>query len=302
MQAAIGIDIGGTKIAGGLVDLTVGTLVDQAELPTPHGQGADAILAVAADIAERMQRSAEAKGIASAGIGIGLPELVGLDGVPASSWIADWSQSDIARAFAGHGPVAVDSDVRVATLAELHYGHGKALPSFVFVSAGTGLSFASCVGGIVQRGANGFAIHFASSELVAFDGVSGRRADFVLESFASGLGMARVYKARTGRTATARDIVEGRAGSEGAQLLDEATTALASYLGQMINMIDPHGVVIGGGLGTAQPYFDRLRSKVPTYVWAEACRGLPVLASALGSAAGVIGAAALHADKNSAGE
>ena len=85
-------------------------------------------------------------------------------------------------------------------------------------------------------------------------------------------------------------------------MLDEATTALASYLGQMINMIDPHGVVIGGGLGTAQPYFDRLRSKVPTYVWAEACRGLPVLASALGSAAGVIGAAALHADKNSAGE
>lgn len=300
MRAAIGIDIGGTKIAGGLVDLTVGTLLDQAELPTPRGQGADAILAVAAEIADRMQGNAEAKGIASAGIGVGLPELVGLDGVPGSSWIADWSRSDIAGSLRGHGPVVVDSDVRVAARAELHYGHGKAMPSFAFVSAGTGLSFASCIDGVVQRGANGFAIHFASSELVAFDSVSGRRTDFVLESFASGLGMAGVYKARTGQVATARDIVEGRAGPEGVQLLDEATTTLASYLGQMINMIDPHGIVIGGGLGTAQPYFERVRSKVPAYIWAEACRGLPVLASALGPAAGVIGAAALHADKTSA--
>lgn len=302
MRAAIGIDIGGTKIAGGLVDLTVGALVDQAEIPTPRGQGAEAILAVAAEIAGRMQGSAVAKGVASAGIGVGLPELVGLDGVPASSWIADWSRSDIASVFRDHGPVVVDSDVRVAARAELHYGHGKALPSFAFVSVGTGLSFASCIDDVVRRGANGFAIHFASSELVAFDSVSGRRTDFVLESFASGLGMAGIYKARTGQAATARDIVEGRAGPEGVQLLDEATTALASYLGQMINMIDPHGIVIGGGLGTAQPYFDRLRSKVPTYIWAEACRELPVLASALGPAAGVIGAAALHADKNSAGE
>ncbi|CAM5344439.1 Glucokinase [Mycolicibacterium aubagnense] len=295
MQAAIGIDIGGTKIAGGLVDLAVGALIDQAELPTPRGLGADAILAAANDIAGRMHRSALAKGIATVGLGLGLPELVDLNGAPASGWIADWSRSDIAGALSSYGPIAVDSDVRVAALAELHFGHGKTLPSFVFVSVGTGLSFAGCSDGRIQRGANGFAIHFASSELVTFDEASGKRTDFLLESFASGLGMARVYKARTGRSATARDIVEGRAGAQGAQLLDEATTALASYLGQMINMIDPHGVVVGGGLGTAQPYFDRLRSEVPSYIWAEQCRELPVLASALGSAAGVIGAAALHA-------
>jgi predicted NBD/HSP70 family sugar kinase len=297
MRTAIGIDIGGTKIAGGLVDLQRGRLIDQLERPTPRGEGPDAILEVAAGIAGHLRHSATAMSLAPGAMGIGLPELVGLDGVPASSWIADWSGCDIPKTLAAYGPVIVESDVRLAALAELRYGHGRKLPSFVFVSVGSGLSFASCIDGTIQRGANGFAIHFASSDLVAFDDAPGGRKDFVLESFSSGLGMARVFKARTGAAATAREIVEGFAGPQGEQLLDEATTALASYLGQMINMIDPHGVVIGGGLGTARPFFDRLRTKVPAYVWAESCRDLPVLASALGAAAGMIGAAALHADK-----
>ena len=74
----------------------------------------------------------------------------------------------------------------------------------------------------------------------------------------------------------------------------EATTALASALGQMINLVDPDGVVIGGGLGTAVRYFDRLRSKIPAFIWAEECRSLPILSSRLKASAGVVGAAVLH--------
>lgn len=295
MRAATGIDIGGTKIAGGLVDLDRGVLIDQAELPTPQGEGAEAILAAATDLARRMQRSAATRGLVSAGLGVGLPELVRPNGALASRWIADWQGCDIARTLAAHGPVILDSDVRLAALAERLYGHGRLFPDFIFIAVGTGLSFAACTGGILHRGVNGFAIHFASSEMIAFDEITGKQSVFVPESFASGQGMARVYRARTGQTATARDIIEGRAGQQGAQLLEEATTVLASLIGQMINMIDPHAIVIGGGLGTARPYFDRLRAKTPRYIWAEACRDLPMMPSALDAAAGVIGAAALHA-------
>lgn len=294
MRAAIGIDIGGTKIAAGLVGLAAGRLIERTEMPTPRGQSAEAMLAAIAEMAERMQAAAKAARIAPLGIGIGLPELVRLDGVPASDWITRWNKRDLTRDLARFHPVAVDSDVRLATLAELHYGHGRSLPSFVFVSIGTGLSCAVCENGIIRRGAHGFAIHFASGDLVSYDAASGRETVFNLESFASGLGMSRVYRLRTGREATARDMVDGQAGREGAALLEEATTALASYIGQIVNMIDPHGVVIGGGLGTAPRFFDMLKAKVPAYIWAEDCRDLPILPSALNATAGIIGAAALH--------
>lgn len=294
---AIGIDVGGTKIAAGLVELEEGRLIDRIELATPLGQGAAAIVDAITEAARRMEETARVSDMKSAGIGLGLPELVRLDGTPASDWIADWKGHDLQGALAQFGPVRVDSDVRLAALAELRYGHGRELPSFIFISAGTGLSCAVVRDGVIQRGAHGFAIHFASSDLVSIDPVTGQHVSFNLEGFASGLGMSRVYEARTGAAMTARRIIEGEAGPAGVQLLDEATTALASSIGQLINLIDPDGVVIGGGLGTSEPYFTRLRAKVPAHIWARECRALPLLPSALHVTAGIIGAAALHAAK-----
>lgn len=295
MRTAIGVDVGGSKIGAGLVDLSCGRIIGHVELPTPRGASAEIMLAAIAEAAGRMTAVAKETGIVPAGLGIGLPELVRLDGVPASDWITTWRKRDLTRDLSEFAPVAVDSDVRLGALAELHYGHGRSLPGFVYVSVGTGLSCAVCEDGAIRRGAHGFAIHFASGDLVSYDAASGQRMVFNLESFASGLGMSRVYQLRTGRLATARDMVEGQAGPEGERVLDEATTALASYIGQLINIIDPHGVVVGGGLGTAPRCFEMLRAKVPAYIWAADCRDLPILPSALSASAGIIGAAALHA-------
>ncbi len=291
---AIGVDVGGTKIAAGLVELEAGRLIDRAEFPTPRGKDARTIITAIAEAARQMEAASVRAGIRPTGLGIGLPELVRLDGTPASQWIADWRGVDLPRALARFAPVRVESDVRLAAVAELRYGHGRELASFIFVSVGTGLSCAVCRDGFIERGAHGFAIHFASSDNVSFAARTGQRTTFNLEAFASGLGMSEAYTVRTGRTATARMMVEGEAGPEGEALLDEATTALASSIGQMINLIDPHGVVIGGGLGTAPRYFDMLRAKVPAYIWAEECRNLPLMPSHLEASAGVIGAAALH--------
>lgn len=292
---AIGADVGGTKIAAGLVELDSGQLCERTEVPTPRGKSAQAIITSISDAVRQMDEAAARAGVRSEGLGIGLPELVRLDGTPASQWIANWRGVDLPEALTRFAPVRVESDVRLAALAELRYGHGRDLASFIFVSVGTGLSCAVCRDGLIERGAHGFAIHFASSDLVSYSVKTGQRTSFNLEVFASGLGMSQAYEARTGRTATARMIVEREAGPEGEALLDEATTALASSIGQMINLIDPHGVVIGGGLGTASRYFDMLRAKVPAYIWAEECRNLPLLPSHLQASAGVIGAAALHA-------
>ncbi|MBL8579483.1 MAG: ROK family protein [Mesorhizobium sp.] len=295
-RTAIGVDVGGTKIAAGLVDLDTGRLVDSIEVSTPRNQDSGAVIDAITGCADAIRLKAAGAGLDCRGLGVGLPELIRLDGVPRSRWIADWSDCDLPRELAAFSPVIVESDVRAAALAELRYGHGRILPSFAFLVIGSGLSFAFCEGGAVRRGANGYAIHFASSDLVSIDGATGENSAFNLEAFSSGHGMAEVFQSRTGEQKTAREIVEAEDRPEAAELLDQATEALASYIGQMINMFDPHGVVIGGGLGTSPAYLRRLKAKVPAYIWAEDCRSLTILPSALDASAGIVGAAALHAD------
>ena len=296
-RTAIGIDVGGTKIAAALVDLATGTILERATVPTPAGNGRADLIAEIARSVTKMRGSSRIQ-TAPVGVGIGLPELVGNDGRISSAWIWDWTGFAPERELSSLGPVRLESDVRTAALGEIQYGHGRHHPTLVYVTIGSGLSFALAIEGRIHRGASGFAIHFASSALEPVCGACDAQTPFNLEAFASGLGMARVYAARTGRSdIDARAIVAGTAGPEGEKLLDQATTALASYLGQMTNMLDPHAIVIGGGLGTAPRFFDLIQRKVPDYVWAQSRRDIPVLPSALGADTGVIGAAALFDER-----
>lgn len=291
-RLAIGIDVGGTKMSGGLVDLATGELSCRLERPTPLDGGGAAVLDALEALAQELADDAVRLERHPMGLGVGLPELVTNEGTVASRWNFDWSGLDPQERLGRFGRVRLESDVRAAALAELRFGEGRRLPSFVFVTIGSGMSFCLCTDGKVHRGANGFAIHFASSDLMVVSPDLRQPFPFRLEAFASGFGLADAYARLTGSRADARAIVEGRAGASGQYLLEAATTAIASYVGQMVNMLDPHGVVIGGGLGTAAGYFERIRDQVPAFVFAESCRGLPVCRSALGADAGIIGAAA----------
>jgi glucokinase len=197
-------------------------------------------------------------------------------------------------------------------LAELHFGHGQKHPSFVFVTIGTGLSFAFCSDGRIHRGANGYAIHFGSSDIMAVCAACGAQEPFNLEALASGKGLAETYRARSNQALDARALIDGApgdgagdapgdgagdaAGEAGARLVDQATTAMASYLGQLVNILDPHAVIIGGGLGRAPRYFEALEKKTRPFIWSESCRALPILTSALPKDGAAIGAAALFRD------
>src|SRR5690349_1173658 len=102
---AIGADVGGTKIAAGLVELDTGRLVERSEVPTPRSEGAQAIVTAIGDAARQMEEAAARSGIRPAGLGIGLPELMRLDGTPASQWIADWRGIDLPQALVRFAPV-----------------------------------------------------------------------------------------------------------------------------------------------------------------------------------------------------
>ncbi len=298
-RCALGVDVGGTKIAAALVDLATGKALASQTLTTAAQDGGLAVFGRVTKLVQDLRAKARGLGLTPVGVGMGLPELVTRDGQVASGWNFDWQGIDLGAGLGLDVPLVLDSDVRCGALGEQRFGAGRNYATFSYVSIGTGISAVQCIDGRIHRGANGFAIHFGSSDLMPV-GAQGTQA-FNLETFASGAGLSMVYAARTGIAGvTAREMIEGLAGSAGLELMDQSTTAMASFLGQMVNMIDPEALIIGGGLGTSAPYLRLLQAKIPSYIWAETCREIPILASALGRRTGTVGAACLL-DRDHAG-
>jgi glucokinase len=254
VEAALGIDIGGTKIAVGVVNAD-GTLLRSTRLPT-DGATLDGVAAVVAELASAID---------IAGVGVGVCELVDPGGRIRSHESVAWTETELEAAL---GPVALEADVFAAALAEARFGAGRAFSSFVYVTVGTGISHCLVLDGEPYRGAHGCAQLIGSAALRFVCPHCGRRARLVLEDIASGAALAR-----TGTTA------------------EESAEVLGSYIALLVNVLDPEAVVVGGGLGSAGgAYWDALVRGVRGHVWAEHVRDLPLAQAGLGADSGVIGA------------
>ncbi len=292
---AIGIDVGGTKIAGGLVDLSCGAIRSRRLQPTLPQRGGGAVLADVLAQAGELEAEARALGIAVAGIGVGLPQLVSIGGQVRSAHLFDWRDLPAIEKLGGIAPARLESDVRAAARAEARFGAGRSHRIFCYVTIGTGMSYCLVENGQPFKGARGYAIHFATMPQWTRCSACGEVHAPVLEEIAAGPGIAGAYAKRSGRAAAdGESVLAAAAGgdADAAAVISDAATATGALIGQMINMLDPEAVVIGGGLGLAGGlYGDCLVGAIRRHVFAEDARPLPILAAALGPAAGVIGAA-----------
>lgn len=301
-RIAIGVDVGGTKITAAAVDVQSGDILVRNEIRTRREDGGERVLERLHDLISEIHDGLADRNIQSLGVGVGIPELINNAGEIKSSWNFDWDRRDVKGRLAEFGAVILESDARTAALAESLFGHGRDYSSFAFMTIGTGLSFAFSSDGEIHRGANGYAIHFGSSDIMAVCSACGEQGAFNLEAFASGRGLAKTFRKRTKQAVDAQDLVDTPSDEAAQLLLDQASTALASYIGQLVNILDPHAVVIGGGLGLAPTFFKELESKSRAYIWAEDCRAIPIVKSAIPSDSATIGAAALFRDIHVGGQ
>lgn len=288
MTATLAIDLGGTKILAALIDGT--SILARAETPTDRQAGPDGWLAQMAQLAEPWAGQYKRLGITVTGH------------VQNGQWSALNRQTldvpdlhplaDRAGAVLGMEPVLAN-DAHAAAWGEYRYGawlmrtggedakgrgHGM-----VFLTVSTGIGGGVVLDGHLLRGRHGLAGHFG--QLVSSD------HEGPLEDRISGQWMAR-QAAQAGHNADARNVFEAaKDGQSWAQaIVTTSAERLALLCGNIQLMFDPDLVVLGGGIGLADGYLQRVSTHLQTLP--PPIR--PTLAhAALGANAGAIGIAAL---------
>jgi len=296
-QPVIAIDIGGTKIAGCIVDAS-GTAIHLREVPTRADEGGEAVVARVLDLITALRSETEhaaAIGVATSGevdssgrISYATGFMPGYMGQPLADQI---------RARFGL-PCIVENDGQAATLGEARFGAGRGYPSVLGITVGTGIGGGFVSDGRIFEGATraGLSLGHVTVEAGGRLCTCGRRG--CLEAYASGPALLDAYNAARPTEPAAASGVEvlsallaGR--REALDALDTLCQWLALGVANTLVLFNPGVVVIGGGVAQlGEPFFTRLRTAVHNVSY-PTIRETPVLPAQLGTQAGLIGAAEL---------
>lgn len=292
----LALDVGGTKIAVGLVD-RAGALVHTATRPTPADQDAEAVWAVvAALIAEalRFSGTVEAVGLASAGP---IDLIAGtVSPVNIGSWRGYPLRERVAAAVPDV-PVRLGGDGVCMALGEHRHGAGRGAQALLGMVVSTGVGGGLVLDGKPYHGRSGNAGHVGH---VVVDHVHGPVCRCggrgCVEAIASGPAMVRWAHANGWAGANARALAAAAAAGEpvALQAFDRGAAALAAMIASVAAVCDMDLVVIGGGVAKAgSVLFDPLRAALTDYAGLDFLAGLSVVPAGLGGDAGLVGAAVL---------
>jgi glucokinase len=295
------LDIGGTKIAAGLVDPS-GTLVQTATRPTPKNHGAEEVWSLTLRmIADAMQTAGGgvcAVGIASAGPIDLATGTVSPINIP--SWRGFPLRDRVAAAVPGV-PVRLAGDGVCMALGEHWRGAGRGVDFLLGMVVSTGVGGGLVLDGAPYHGRTGNAGH-VGHVVVELDGQPCSCGGHgCVETIAAGPWMTRWavangWAAPPGADAAVLAEAAANGDAVAVRAFRRGATALAAMIASVAAVCDLDLVVIGGGVAkSGRTLFDPLHEALAGYARLEFIRGLRVVPAALGGDAGLIGAAALVA-------
>lgn len=248
----LGIDLGGTKIRAGLATQD-GEIVAQDTLPTPSAEGLvdqiDALTSLLCAAAGIERSLLVACGVGGAGVpddtSGGFVQAPNIDGMHGLDFRAHL------EAALGV-PVAIENDVNVAALGELHYGVGRTVDDFVFISVGTGIGMGIIAGGRLLSGATGAAGEIGFLPLGADPLLPHNHRRGPLEETLAGDAIVSRYLEATGELVTTQEVFSrAQSGDAAAQdSVDAEGRWLAMGIAAVTAILDPAVVVLGGGIGS----------------------------------------------------
>jgi glucokinase len=307
----VGIDIGGTKVLGGVVD-TDGKILATYRKDTPKNGGQD-LINVIIEVVKELQTKHQITGI-----GVSTAGIVSADRktVIAAGNIANWNDVALADALVKEFglPAVVENDANAAIWAEFKFGNAKGLNPVMFFIIGTGMGGGLIIDGKLYRGAHGIGAEFGHM-MVKLDGEKcGCGAIGCIETYASGSALMRyaheeiasnlekgkallnfgdgTLNGFTGQVLTkAAQAGDQLALSAFAKQSDWVGSAIASYT----LLLDPEAIIIGGGVIDAGDIFLKPAiAAAEKYMPFAGKHPLPkIIAAKFGNDAGLVGAADL---------
>jgi glucokinase len=302
---AIGVDLGGTKTAAGVVTAE-GTVVFAETVPTPSREGASAVIAATASLVWSLLRRAAAEGIVVNEMGIGSAGVIDAAAgvvVSATDAISGWEGTPLAAELAERTGLRTTTvnDVHAHALGEAWTGAAAGTSSSLLLAFGTGVGGSFIEGGRPLLGRHwvaGHVGHIASP--YAYDGgtplpcVCGGAGH--VEAIASGPSLHQAYLRLGGSSAEdARAVARlAHAGDPLAvRALETAARSAGQAAGGLANVLDPEAVIVTGGLAGAGPAWWEAMEAAFRAELMPPLGDLLLQPAALGGAAAIIGAAGL---------
>jgi len=312
-RLVVGVDIGGTKLAGGVVDSQL--QVHQRAQCSVRDMDTPALLEIIADTVNQLVQAADGEVVA---VGFGIPSLIDqrsgtsvlavnlpLAGVRFGTLMAE--RLDL--------PVFVDNDGNVAALAEHRKGAGRHAEDMLFVGLGTGISGGIVLGGELYRGAIGSGAELGHM-VIDLNGppCQGNCPNHgCFEAMASGTALQREAlqiaqeqpESALGRVHRSGRTLDGALVTELAHDGDPAAAAVLELIGTRVgvalanftNIFNPEVIVVGGGvIAAGEMLLEPARNELARRALPPSRDIVRVVAAAFGAEAGMVGAAALAFD------
>jgi len=304
----IGVDLGGTQIRALRTDLA-GEKAARAEQLTQAQQGPQAVLSRILKTVREVMEGVPQEEIM--GLGIGAPGPIDSAGVvhdPPN--LPGWPGISLVEELSGPLglPVYAGNDANLGALAEHRFGAGVGVEHLVYLTVGTGIGGGVISHGRMLTGWRGFAAEIGHQTLDPDGPLCGCGQPGHLEAFASGPAIARQARLalEQGRSSTIPEHAKGpvTAASVAAaamagdalaiELLRQAGTYLGLGLANVIHILEPQRILIGGGVSRAgELLLGPARAAVEQRLMSPVYRGIEILPAALGPDVGLMGAAAL---------
>lgn len=286
----IGIDLGGTKIAGVLIDPS-GKIIMDVQVPTEAAKGRDQVVKKLKK-AIRMLLHGHKEEVTCIGIGAPGPILYEKGIVIEPPNLPGWKRVNLKKILESEFkiPVSVDNDANCAALAEARFGAGRRARHFIYMTVSTGIGGGIIIDRNIYRGAQGSAGEVGHMIIDPNGPLCGCGKYGCLEALASGSAIQK----RSGMNPIALELAARQGDKEAVNVISDMAHYLAIGIANLVNIFNPELVIIGGGLANMQEMlFTPVRREFKKYALSLPANSVRIVRAKLKSKSGALGAAAL---------
>lgn len=312
----LGVDIGGTKVAVGLVDRN-GTILTQGRRPMVANGAAEAGLQAVTDAIDSIVQTDNVLGIGICAPGP-LDPKTGVVLNPPN--LPCWRNFTLAEQIRNKYklPIKVDNDANAAALAETRWGAARGYSYVFYATIGTGIGTGIILDGRIYHGKTGSAGeggHMSMDyhgplcgcgkrgciEILAAGPAIGARARSKIAALPS--RHSAILDLAKGSVAAVTSELVGQAYSAGdplaREVLQETVDVLTPWLGNIVDLLDPDVLVLGGGVAAMlSPFFDEIKNRLPGWCVNPNASKIPLVMAHYGADAGIAGGAALCSEES----